>query len=114
MSLIELPNTELPPAQKIALQLLTDLNTQLDARVQAHKAMWGTFWDNSAASPEEILAQLGTGAHLLVKSQTESARHIGEVASWVGKSASDFLEPEHINGLKPLTVHPDGTVTIDE
>lgn len=114
MSLIDIPSTELPAAQKTALAMLEQLNAQLDSRVQSHKAIWGDFWDNGAATPSDILAALGPAAHLFVKAQSENVRHIGEIASWVGKSASDFLEPEHINGLQPLTVHPDGTVTIEE
>ena len=112
MSLITLPTTEPPAAQRIALGLLTQLNTQLDARVQAHKGMFSDFWQNNAATPEEILAAMGTNAHLLLSSAEENIRHIDAVAQCAGKSVSDFLEPEEINGMRPMVANQDGTVTL--
>ena len=112
MSLITLPTTEPPAAQRIALGLLTQLNTQLDARVQAHKGMFSDFWQNNAATPEEILAAMGTNAHLLLSSAEENIRHIDAVAQFAGKSVSDFLEPEEINGMRPMVANQDGTVTL--
>ena len=112
MSLIELPTTQPPAAQRIALDLLGKINTQIDSRVQAHKGMWSDFWQNNDATPEEILAAMGTNAHLLLGSAVESVRHIDEVAKLAGKSAADFLEPEEINGLRPMVANADGTVTL--
>ena len=111
MSLITIPTNEPPAAQRIALELLGKINAQIDSRVQAHKGMWSDFWQNNAATPEEILTAMGTNAHLLLGSATESVRHIDAVAQLAGKTAADFLEPEEINGLRPMTANPDGTVT---
>jgi hypothetical protein len=112
MSLITLPTNQPPAAQRIALSLLEKINGQLDQRVQAHKGMWSDFWQNNDATPEEILAAMGTNAHLLLGSATESVRHINEVASLAGKTAADFLEPEEIAGLRPMVANEDGTVTL--
>jgi hypothetical protein len=112
MSLITIPTNEPPAAQRIALELLGKINAQIDSRVQAHKGMWSDFWQNNAATPEEILTAMGTNAHLLLGSATESVRHIDAVAQLAGKTAADFLEPEEINGLRPMTANQDGTVTI--
>lgn len=112
MSLIQLPTTQPPAAQRIALSLLEKINSQLDNRVQAHKGMWSDFWQNNDATPEEILAAMGTNAHLMLGSAIESVRHIDEVAKLAGKTAADFLEPEEINGLRPMVANPDGTVTL--
>jgi hypothetical protein len=112
MSLITIPTNEPPAAQRIALELLGKINAQIDSRVQAHKGMWSDFWQNNAATPEEILTAMGTNAHLLLGSATESVRHIDAVARLAGKTAADFLEPEEINGLRPMTANPDGTVTL--
>jgi hypothetical protein len=112
MSLITIPTNEPPAAQRIALELLGKINAQIDSRVQAHKGMWSDFWQNNAATPEEILAAMGVNAHLLLGSASESVRHINEVASLAGKSAADFLEPEEINGLRPMVANEDGTVTL--
>jgi hypothetical protein len=112
MSLITLPTTQPPAAQRIALDLLGKINSQIESRVQAHKGMWSDFWQNNDATPEEILAAMGANAHLLHGSATESVRHINEVAKLAGKTASDFLEPEEINGLRPMVVNTDGTVTL--
>jgi hypothetical protein len=112
MSLITIPTNEPPAAQRIALELLGKINAQIDSRVQAHKGMWSDFWQNNAATPEEILTAMGTNAHLLLGSATESVRHIDAVAQLAGKTAADFLEPEEINGLRPMTANPDGTVTL--
>jgi hypothetical protein len=112
MSLITLPSTEPPAAQRIALGLLGQLNTQIDSRVQAHKGMFSDFWNNNAATPEEILAAMGTNAHLLLGTATESVRHINAVAQLAGKTVADFLEPEEIAGLRPMTANQDGTVTL--
>ena len=112
MSLIQLPTNEPPAAQRIALSLLERINSQIESRVQAHKGMWSDFWQNNDATPEEILAAMGTNAHLMLGSAVESVRHIDAVASLASKTAADFLEPEEINGLRPMTANPDGTVTI--
>ena len=112
MSLIQLPTSELPAAERIALSLLGKINSQIDSRVQAHKGMWSDFWQNNDATPEEILAAMGTNAHLMLGSAIESVRHIDEVAKLAGKTAADFLEPEEINGLRPMVANPDGTVTL--
>jgi hypothetical protein len=112
MSLITIPTNEPPAAQKMALSLLERINSQIESRVQAHKGMWSDFWQNNKATPEEILAAMGTNAHLMLGSAVESVRHIDAVASLAGKTAADFLEPEEINGLRPMTGNPDGTVTI--
>jgi hypothetical protein len=112
MSLILIPTNEPPAAQRIALELLGKINAQIDSRVQAHKGMWSDFWQNNAATPEEILTAMGTNAHLLLGSAIESVRHIDAVAQLAGKTAADFLEPEEINGLRPMTANPDGTVTL--
>lgn len=112
MSLINLPTTQPPAAEHIALSLLEKINRQLDDRVQAHKGMWSDFWQNNDATPEEILFAMGTNAHLLLGSAVESVRHIDEVAKLAGKTAADFLEPEEINGLRPMVANADGTVTL--
>jgi hypothetical protein len=112
MSLITLPNTQPPAAQRIALDLLGKINSQIESRVQAHKGMWSDFWQNNDATPEEILHAMGTNAHLLLGSATESVRHIDEVAGLAGKTAADFLEPEEIAGLRPMVANEDGTVTL--
>ncbi len=112
MSLINLPTTQPPAAQRIALELLGKINSQIESRVQAHKGMWSDFWQNNEATPEEILAAMGTNAHLMLGSAVESVRHIDEVAKLAGKSAADFLESEEINGLRPMVANPDGTVTL--
>jgi len=112
MNLIQLPTNKPPAAQSIALSLLEKINKQLDIRVQAHKGMWSDFWQNNDATPEEILTAMGTNAHLMLGSAVESIRHIDEVAKLAGKTAADFLEPEEINGLRPMVANQDGTVTI--
>lgn len=112
MSLINLPTTQPPSAQRIALSLLEKINSQTESRVQAHKGMWSDFWQNNEATPEEILAAMGTNAHLLLGLSVESVRHIDEVAKLAGKTAADFLEPEEINGLRPMVANQDGTVTL--
>ena len=96
----------------MALSLLERINTQIESRVQAHKGMWSDFWQNNEAAPEEILAAMGTNAHLMLGSAAESVRHIDAVASLAGKTSADFLEPEEINGLRPMIANADGTVTL--
>jgi hypothetical protein len=112
MSLITIPTNEPPAAQRIALELLGKINAQIDSRVQAHKGMWSDFWQNNAATPEEILAAMGTNAHLMLGSAVESVRHIDAVAQLASKTAADFLEPEEIAGLRPMTANEDGSVTL--
>ena len=112
MSLIDIPTAEPPAAERVALDLLRQLNTQLDARVQAHKGMFSDFWHNNAAAPADILAAMGPNAHLLLSSAEENIRHIDAVARLAGKTVADFLEPEEIAGLRPMVANPDGTVTL--
>ena len=112
--LIPLPEPEpLPAAQAIAQSELARVNQLLSDRTSAHKERFAAFWDNSQATPDEILAAMGTNAVLWLQAASESAGHIARLAAIVGKTLDDFLSPEFYVPRRAFVIGQDGSVTLE-
>ncbi len=112
MSFINISDTEPPASQRIAKQLLKQLNEQLDNRVNIHKGSFYDFWQNSEATPDAILADMGTDAALWLNAARENVSHLHRLALLVGKTVADYLPADMLNPPREFVSHPDGTVTL--
>lgn len=97
-----------PPAQRIAAEIATTLNAEFDRRVALHLSLFGQFWNNSEATPDEIAAALGNQAARLFQISAENSRHIDNLAQLLGKTKADYLPAVP----RAVTLNANGTVTI--
>lgn len=112
--LIPLPEPEaLPAAESIAQSELARVNALLESRINSHKQRFAAFWANPQASPDEILAAMGTNAVLWLQAASESAGHIARLAAIVGQTLDDFLPPEFYAPRRPFVIGQDGSVTLE-
>lgn len=112
MSFINIPDTTVPASQVVATRLLQQLNDELDSRVNTHKGSYYDFWQNSTATPDDILADMGTGAGLWLNAARENVAHLHRLALLVGKTVANYLPEEMLNPPRTFVEHDDGTVTL--
>lgn len=115
MNIIPLPEPTPPtPAQRAAIAQLSRVNSAGYESVARHKELYRAFWDDPQATPAEILAEMGTNAALYLASANASIAQIESLAIIAGSTLDDVLPPEHREPRMPITVHDDGTVTIEQ
>ena len=112
MSFINIPDTTIPASQVVATRLLQQLNEQLENRVNIHKGSFYDFWQNSEATPDSILADMGTAAGLWLEAARENVSHLHRLALLVGKTVADYLPEEMLNPPRTFVEHDNGTVTL--
>tara|TARA_R110000868_G_scaffold27599_1_gene104474 strand:+ start:159 stop:506 length:348 start_codon:yes stop_codon:yes gene_type:complete len=112
MSFIDLPDTTPPASQLVAQNLLRQINEQLESRVNIHKGAWFDFWQNSTATPDDILENMGTSAALWLNAARENVTHLHRLALLVGKTVADYLPTEMLNPPREFVTHQDSTVTL--
>lgn len=124
MKLFNIPTPEPDPAAKsLATSLFTYANLALSSRVIEHRKRFHEFWDSPAATPAEIVAQMGPHAMQFLYHANESVRHITmlvcgpAIANMTQEEIADklhsVLPPDDYQPRLPLTVNQDGTVTIE-
>lgn len=107
------PPPEKTAAEKIADSIVETLNGEIKHRVEVHKQLVDVLWHDERATPDAILAALGTKAKLLFQVSAANKAHLTTLAALVGKSIDDFLPAEYQTPPLAFTIHNDGTVTID-
>jgi len=106
------PDTTIPPAKGIASGLLDSIDREASRRAGEHVDAWRAFWQSPEATPQQIADEMGVSAGLFFGIAGANITHINEVALLIGKTAADFMPAECLTTAKPVTVNPDGTVTI--
>lgn len=104
-----------PTAAELAAESIIDaINGEIDHRVKVHKIAFETLWKNTreGATPDAILAQLGTNAALVFQFSRENLDHINRCAKLAGKTRKDFLSDEECTPPSELVFHANGTVTL--
>ena len=104
-----------PTAAELAAESIIDvINSEITHRVAVHKAAFETLWKNTreGATPDAILAQLGTNAALVFQFSRENLDHINRCAKLIGKTRKDFLSDEECTPPSELVFHANGTVTL--
>lgn len=122
-ALAQVINLSSNPGQTTADMLAARMNQELVRRVEEHKKLRDLLWNNPfGATPQQVLAALGTNAGRLFALSAENIRHVTACAQITGKTAADFgltaemsETPNAPNGNPWLvTINNDGTVTISE
>jgi hypothetical protein len=110
-----IPDTRPPVAESIAAGLLREVEAEAARRVGQHVDWWRAFWQSTEATPEEIAASMNGSAALFFGIASVNMQHIAAVAQMLGKTPVELGVPvECLSALRPVTVNPDGSVTIGE
>lgn len=113
--LIESPAAPPPSASQLAAESIIDsINAEIKHRVAVHRIAFETLWKNTreGATPEAILAALGTKASLVFQFSRENLEHIDRCAKLVGKTHADFLSDAECTPPRELVFHANRTVTL--
>lgn len=110
--IIPLPDPLPPtPAQRSALSILAQVNSAAGQAVERHQRLYSAFWD-AEATPDEILAEMGTNAATMLAAAAESARHLSSLAAIAGLSVDDLISPAFVEPRRAFQVNADGTATL--
>jgi len=113
-TLIPLTTSEPTAAQLAAESIIEAINNEIKHRVAVHSVAFETLWKNTreGATPEAILAHLGTTATLVFQFSRENLDHIDRCAKLVSQTRADFLSDAECTPPHELVYHADGTVTL--
>ena len=100
-------------AQQLADSIVSTLNDELKRRIAVHRQCFDVIWKDTRATPAQILAALGTNAKLVFLTSAENKAHLTHLATLVGKTLDDFLPAEYQTTPQAVTLHDDGTVTLN-
>jgi len=110
-----IPETRPPVAEAIAAGLLREVEAEAMRRVGQHVDWWRAFWQSPEATPGEIAAAMNGSAALFFGIASVNMGHITAVSQMLGKTPVELGVPvECLSALRPVTVNPDGSVTIGE
>ena len=114
MELIPTAPTALPSAAvQIAKSEIDRLNAMLGARIADHRERYLAFWENPSATPDEILAALGSDARRYLDAASESVGHLARLAALAGSSLGEILPPEYYVPRRAFVFSGDGTITLE-
>jgi hypothetical protein len=112
MQLVTVTTTQPTAAEVIANCLIERLNYELVSRARAHVQSYDEFWSHPSATPDEILAAVGSNAATWLACASESVEHIGRLAAIVGKSVTDFIPADKFMPKRAFVIGEGGTVTL--
>jgi hypothetical protein len=113
MIIIPIPDPPPPsPAKTAARALLARINSHASQLVAAHRELYSLFWD-SPATPDEILAEIGTDAAVTLAVAKQSIDNIAALAAIAGQNLDDVLPPEHYVPRRPFVIAEDGSATLE-
>jgi hypothetical protein len=107
------PETTPPVEERIAADMLRLVDAECRRRIGDHADWWSALWESEEATPEEIVAAMGTSAALFFTIASVNKQQIATVAKVLGKSTAELGVPDKCMGTpKTVTLNPDGTATI--
>ncbi len=103
------------PAENIANNLTRNMEMSLRQRIMFRQQSWRSVWENTLATPDEILAALGTNAVKVLTASTIDAEWFVSLAAAMGISVNTIIDPKFlaIKAGWTLTPNNDGTVTAE-
>lgn len=108
-----IPETQPPVAERIAADMLRSVEAECVRRVGQHVDWWKAVWESSEATPEEIIAAMGSSAALFFTIASVNKHQIATVAKVLGKSTAELGVPDKcMTTPQTVTLNPDGTATI--
>jgi hypothetical protein len=109
----EIPETMPPVAERIAADMLRLVDAECRRRIGNHADWWAAVWESTEATPEEIIAAMGSSAALFFTIASVNKQQIATVAQVLGKTTAELGVPDKCMGTpKTVTLHQDGTATI--
>lgn len=100
-------------ASQIARGLTATMSAEIERRIAVREQSWSAFWENSQATPQEILSALGNQAATALTASSVDAGWFVSLAAATGKDVSEFIDPKFLE-LKDgwqVTMDEDGTAT---
>ena len=117
LKIMELIPTNPPALPSAAVQIakseIDRLNAMLGARIADHRERYLAFWENPSATPDEILAALGSDARRYLDAASESVGHLARLAALAGSSLGEILPPEYYVPRRAFVFSGDGTITLE-
>jgi len=111
MNIIPLPQPTPPtPAERGALSILAHVNSAAAQAVERQKMLYGMFWDN-AATPDELLEQMGDNAIRMLAAAGESVRHLTALAEIAGVQLPELIDLAFVLPRREFVV-TDSVVTL--
>lgn len=112
MSMLNYKAPEPSKPEQDAQRLLAAMDREIANRISTHRQMFHMVWNNPEATPDDIVAAMGTKASLFFKLAGENVEHIDRGATLVGSTLADYLEAKDWQPPRTVTHNPDGTVTL--
>jgi len=107
------PETLPPVAERIAVDMLRIIDAECLRRIGNHADWWSAVWESEEATPEEIVAAMGSSAALFFTIASVNKQQIATVAQVLGKSTAELGVPDKcMTTPQTVTLNPDGTATI--
>lgn len=109
----EIKETLPPVAERIAADMLRLVDAECRRRIGDHVDWWSAVWESTEATPEEIIAAMGTSAALFFTIASVNKQQIATVAHVLGKTTAELGVPDKCMGTpKTVKLNSDGTATI--
>jgi hypothetical protein len=100
-------------AQEAAASIAAGCNDAIQERVLRLKNMWSTLWENERATPEQILAALGTNASKVFQAAALARTDLEAIATLAGTTPAILLgDAKYLTPKLAITFHQDGRVTL--
>lgn len=107
------PPPEKTQAERIAEAIIAESNRHFPQRLDTFKNLWEQLWENDTAPPADILAAWDTNAKLMFQTAGAERTWITTIATALNTTAEALLgDAKYLAPALPVTVHPDGTVTL--
>lgn len=109
----QIPETQPPVAERIAADMLRLVDAECRRRIGDHVDWWSAVWESPEATPQAIVAAMGTSAALFFAIASTNKNQIATVAQILGKTTPELGVPDKCMGTpQPVTLNPDGTAQI--
>ena len=111
----EIPETLLPVEQRIAADMLRNVDAECLRRIGQHCDWWSAIWESDEATPQQIITAMGTSAALFFTIASVNKTQIATVAQVLGKTTAELGVPDKCMSTPvTVTLHDDGTATLSQ
>jgi hypothetical protein len=108
-----IPEIMPPVADRIAADMLRLVDAECRRRIGNHIDWWSAIWESPEATPQEIVAAMGSSAALFFTIASVNKQQIATVAQVLKKTTAELGVPDKcMTTPQTVTLNPDGTATI--
>ena len=102
-----------PAARTAVRELFQSVHDELIRRAAIHKGGFRKVWRSGTHTAAAFFAEAGPQGVLFMQVAGTNVAHIAAVATMIGKTLHDYLQPEDYVPPIAYTAHADGTITIN-